>query len=141
MPTNIYHHSIKALAADETGAGELPAADVAITMDNPLCGDRITLQLILEKNHIKRVAHRVRGCLLCRAAASIIGTAAEGCSTQEISQVHDHLTAMLQGESTDNWQPNWISLSNFEPVQSHKSRHGCVLLPFKALLKAIVEAE
>ena len=141
MPANIYHQSIKQLAADEIGAGLLPGANAAATMDNPLCGDRVSLQLILEKNQIKQVAHQVRGCLLCKAAASIIGTAAEGCSEQEIHQVHDQLEAMLQGDSSVNWQSNWTSLSHFEPVRSHKSRHGCVLLPFKVLLRAMAKAE
>jgi len=141
MPANIYHQAIKQLAADEIGAGLLPAANAAATMDNPLCGDRVSLQLILEKNQIKQVAHQVRGCLLCKAAASIIGTAAEGCSEQEIHQVHDQLAAMLQGDSSVNWRPNWTSLSHFEPVQSQKSRHGCVLLPFKTLLRAMAKTE
>jgi len=141
MPANIYHQSIKQLAADEIGAGILPAANAAVTMDNPLCGDRVSIQLILEKNQIKQVAHQVRGCLLCKAAASIIGTVVEGCSAQEVRLVHDQLAAMLQGDSPVNWRPNWTSLSHFEPVRSQKSRHGCVLLPFKALLKAVAKTQ
>ncbi len=137
MTTSIYHQSIKRLAADEIGAGTLPAADEVITMDNPLCGDRITLQLIMQQNHIGQVAYQVRGCMLCKAAASIIGAAAKGCSGQEICGIHEQLVAMLHDEAPGNWPPGWAALSFFEPVQNHRSRHGCVLLPFKALLKVM----
>ena len=31
----------------------------------------------------------------------------------------------------------WSDLSAFHPVAAHKSRHECVLLPFRALLEAL----
>ena len=49
----------------------LPHGSAAI--DNPLCGDRVTLDVELgSAGRIARVGHVVRGCLLCEAAAVLI---------------------------------------------------------------------
>jgi len=136
MSQDIYQQGIKELAAAEHGAGELENADTSVTVDNPLCGDRITLEIKLEGEHIVALAHKVRGCLLCRASASAIGAAAVGASKGDIDEIQSQLTAMLKSEAHPQWSSQWQPLSLFQPVQAHKSRHGCVLLPFKALTQA-----
>lgn len=136
MTQGIYQQGIKELAKAEHGAGTLGHADASVIVYNPLCGDRLTLDVKLEGNRIVEVAHKVRGCLLCRASASAIGAAAVGCSEEDINAVQSQLAAMLEGESSADWSQQWQPLSLFRPVRAHKSRHGCVLLPFKALTDA-----
>jgi len=137
MSQDIYQQGIKDLAAAKQGAGMLDNADVAVTLDNSLCGDRISLTLKLKDGRIVALGHNVRGCLLCHASASVIGSAAEDWSWKDLEAVHAKLTAMLKGQLVSDWPPQWQSLSLFKPVQAHKSRHSCVLLPFKALIAAL----
>lgn len=102
--------------------------------DNPLCGDRVTLDLALEDGTVARMAHKTRGCLLTQAAASILGRHAVGADASEARRVTDEIKALLAGEAVD---PSWPELAMFRPVQAVKSRHECVLLPFEALLEAL----
>jgi NifU-like protein involved in Fe-S cluster formation len=37
-------------------------------------------------------------------------------------------------------QGEWADLAVLEPARSHKSRHASILLPFKAVVKAVQEA-
>lgn len=42
------------------------------TVDNPLCGDRVTIDVKLAGGKLAAIGHQVRGCLLCEAAAATI---------------------------------------------------------------------
>ena len=48
----LYDEAIKAAAKAQAGAGRLTEPTIELTVDNPLCGDRITLGVRLEHGHI-----------------------------------------------------------------------------------------
>ena len=136
--TEIYQDTIVGLAKAKSGAERLGSPDASVTLDNPLCGDRITLDIIVEGGTISNIGHRVRGCMLCEAAASMIGQHAIGTSTSEIATARGALQAVLKGEAPET---SWAPVADFAPVGGFKSRHECVMLPFEALEKAVAEAE
>lgn len=139
MSDDLYQQAITALAKAATGAGKLEQPDGRETVDNPLCGDRVTMDVELTDNRIAHLAHEVRGCLLCRAAASVIGTRAPGRTADQIAQARAGLLTILKSGPTDPID-GWPELSAFQPVAAHKSRHDCVLLPFEALIRALDRA-
>ncbi|MBW7903737.1 MAG: iron-sulfur cluster assembly scaffold protein [Rhodocyclaceae bacterium] len=135
MSEEIYQQAIKELAQAAHGAGRLAQPTASVRLDNALCGDRVTLDLRSEGDTIAELAHETRGCLLCRAAASLLAREAPGKSADELARAHAALTALLQGDPAEPLP--WPALSIFAPVRAYKSRHGCVLLPFRALREAI----
>ncbi len=138
MNSNLYNEGIKELAQSGESREPLKNPDCEVTIDNPLCGDRVTMQVKLNNGCVVEEAHQVKGCLLCRASANAIASAVVGASQQDMLQVEQNLRAMLKNESDGNALiPGWEVLDLFRPVVSHKSRHDCVLLPFKALLQMI----
>ena len=139
MSDALYQKAILGKAREANGAGTLEDPDVRVTVDNPVCGDRVTLELRMEDGHVGAVAHKVRGCLLCAAAASVIGANALGSTAEEIAAAHDAVTALLK-EGAEIPSDSWSDLVIFSPVSEHKSRHYCVLLPFEALDRALKEA-
>lgn len=136
MSAALYQEALKVLAQAAHGAGRLEAADVSLRLDNPLCGDRIDLHLRCADGRIVALSHETKGCLLCRASASMLGLRASGCNAEEIGQVSAALEGLLTGRvgvSPDQWQ----ELQVFAPVATHPSRHGCVTLPIRALSEAL----
>ena len=131
----LYQEAIKALAAAGTGGGRLDAPDAQALLDNPLCGDRVEMEVKLTAGRIAALAHRVKGCLLCRAAAAVIGKRANGASAEEIERIAAQLTEMLERQGPP--PADWAELAAFAPVHGHRSRYGCVLLPIQALLGAL----
>lgn len=136
--SEIYHRAIQTLAQDAVGEGRLEHPSGAAFLDNPLCGDCVDLQVELHGTTIAAVAHKVRGCLLCRAAASMIGKHAAGATPARIDAVAAGVAAFLrtQGPVPDGWP----ELDLFTPVRGHASRYGCVELPFRALIGALKDA-
>ena len=133
--STIYHDAIKALATAAVGEGTLASADGKALMDNPLCGDRVEMEVKVEDGRIAALAHHVRGCLLCRAAASIIGRRAPGSSLADIEQVSTGVAEMLEKQTPP--PADWKDLEAFVPVHGHRSRYRCVQLPFEAVLAAL----
>ncbi len=117
------------------GAGRLAAPQAAATVDNPLCGDRVTIELSLTAGRITAFAQRTRGCVLCEAAASLIGKHAPGRSPADLHEVATAIAAMLRegGPVPEGWP----DLAAFDSVRETRPRHDCVLLPFQALDKAL----
>jgi len=136
--SGLYQDAIKQFAQAAHGHGRLAAADGEAKLDNPLCGDRVRMQVAVASGRIAAVAHETKGCLLCRAAASALGARAVGEDEAAIESVATALESMLK-----NGAPvpaGWPELSMFEPARAYPSRHRCVLLPFRALLAALTES-
>src|SRR4051812_46184013 len=59
--------------------GRLEAPDLTAELDNPLCGDRIRLELGLDpEGRIDRVRFDGHGCAISQAAASLLAEHVEG---------------------------------------------------------------
>lgn len=134
MSTELYDQAIVATARETAKAERLPAPDVTVEEDNPLCGDRIALDLAFADGRIAAVGHKTRGCLLTRAAAVVLARRAVGADPAELRAAIAGLRALLAGRGGD---PPWPELAMFEPVRAVASRHDCVLLPFRALETAL----
>lgn len=134
----MYEGGIKELAKAIAAPKSLPHPDRQVTVDNPFCGDRVDLEITIDNGRLGELAQDVRGCMLCQASANAVAKSAIGLSAAEIETVSASLIAMLKGDDIPDWPPEgWKSLALFEAVRRHKSRHGCVTLPFTALLKAL----
>jgi nitrogen fixation NifU-like protein len=140
MKDELYHQAILELARKARQAARLEAPQASVTIDNPLCGDRITLDLTLSDGRIDAIGHKVRGCLLCQASAAVIGERAPGRAPDELREVSQRLGKAIAG-APDAAGSAWPELAAFAPVHAHKSRHECVMLPFEALTRALDQVE
>ena len=134
MSDDLYQQALLDLARAAHGAGALPSPDGSALRDSPLCGDRVRMQLALEGGRIQALAHDVKGCLLCQAAASLVGLHGVGLNATEASTLRDQVAAALAGAAPP---AGWPEVAIVEPVRPHRNRHGCVLLPFEALIAAL----
>ncbi len=141
MSGDIYQDRMLALADSAGPGGRLEAPDASMTLDNPLCGDRVALDIRRDPGgRVVALGHEVRGCVLCRAATAVLCAAAIGATATDLAAVRDALHARLRGRGALPDAPAWRELVVFEPVAAHKSRHACVLLPFDAALRALHDA-
>lgn len=145
MSDELYHAKIKALAQAAQGAAPLADPHGRAVIDNPLCGDRaiITVRLA-DDGSIAALAHDIRGCLLCRASASALAAAAPGLRREHIGEAKRAVETLLREPETVakafTALPSFADFAAFLPAHRHKSRHECILLPFRAAEKALDEA-
>lgn len=136
MSDELYQAALVARAKQGRTRGRLTKPQHSITLDNPLCGDRVTLDVNLAEGRVSAVGHQVRGCLLCEASAEVIASQALGKTLGELADATSAVTAILK-EGKAAPAGSWPELAIFAPVHRVKSRQDCVLLPFEALNKAL----
>ena len=134
MSDQLYQEQIVALAKAKTGAGKLENPTKSVRRDNPLCGDRVTIDVRVDgQGKIAEIAHQVRGCLLCQASASALASVAVGRDAAGIAELRHDAERAVGREAGEAREP----FAAFAPVAAHKSRQECVLLPLEALKDAL----
>lgn len=133
MNQALYQDRIVALAKSKTGAGTLAAPTAKAMRDNPLCGDRVSIEIRLDgEGRIAELAHKVRGCALCEASAAALAPRAIGHTAAQVAELRREIDAVLSGASGGTGD-----FAAFAPVAEHRSRRDCVTLPFEALRAAL----
>ncbi len=68
--------------------GKLEPADISFEDDNPLCGDRIRIDIRLDENRrVKEVAFSGQGCAISQASASMLTEEIVGKSLDDLKQI------------------------------------------------------
>jgi nitrogen fixation NifU-like protein len=136
MSDTLYHEALLAEAKRASGHGRLRQANATAMVDNPLCGDRVQVELRLADGRVAELAHEVKGCVLCKASASVIAREAVGLDKDGIAAKTRQMESLLAGEAGGGE----ASFAPFRPVAPYRSRHDCVLLPFRAIEEALKSA-
>ena len=84
---NIYQEELLDHYENPSNYGTLPNPDISHEEDNPLCGDRIRMDLMVGDGIIKEVRFSGHGCTISQAAASMLTEKIEGRSLEEIKNL------------------------------------------------------
>ena len=139
MDKNVYDDPILQWANRRDHLCTIEDPDRQAMATNPLCGDRITIQLTMDGDTIGHMCYQVRGCILCKASCANLASIAEGLDYDRLQVLRDSLAQFLKSSGDD--RDIIPHLHVFGPVCSHKSRHRCLLLPYEATLKALSDSE
>jgi nitrogen fixation NifU-like protein len=136
---DLYAKELLRWAADASHAGHLPDPKHAATVNNAMCGDKVTMEFAVDPTHeITACRHDTKACVLTQASAAIVAANADGESAESLADLKSKIAAMLK-ESGEAPAGKWSAYAIFAPVREHKSRHTCVLLPLEAAEKALAE--
>jgi len=135
MSSELYHTELVARARRAFGEGRLATPAASITLDNPLCGDRVTLDLQRRDGAVAAIGHEVKGCLLCAASAATIAEFGRNRTPAELREMAAAAIALMKDGTPA--PERFAALGVFSPVHASKSRRDCVLLPFEALGKVL----
>lgn len=106
---------------------------------NRRCGDEVRLVVKLSNDGtIETLCHRVSGCAITTATASLFSLELEGLSVAAARSRVASLIEMLNGQTETDLAETWIPL---RMVQSLPARHSCVKVVAEALERAFLEAE
>ena len=139
MSEELYAKELLRWAADVSCAGTLSGEKLSATVNNAMCGDRVTMDFAVDPTHeIYECRHDTKACVLTQASASLLAALATGETGESLAQVREKVARMLK-EGVDAPSGKWSMFAIFAPVREHKSRHTCVLLPFEAAERALTQ--
>ena len=84
---DIYRQYILDHYRDPRNHGHLESPDVHAADTNPLCGDRVELDLNVHDGHVSEVRFSGRGCAISQASASMLTEKIEGASLDELKAI------------------------------------------------------
>ncbi len=84
---NVYQEELLDHYENPSNYGTLPNPNISHEEDNPLCGDRIRIDLIVEDDVITEVRFSGHGCTISQAAASMLTEEIEGKSLTEVKKL------------------------------------------------------
>ena len=67
--------------------GRLERPTVHSEDSNPLCGDQLGMDLLVEGDHVTEVRFQGRGCAISQAAASMLSEMVEGKTVEEVAHL------------------------------------------------------
>ena len=117
--------------------GTLEQATHAVSLNNPLCGDEIDLQLRVDGDVIKEARFVGRGCSISQAAASMMTQLVKDKSVPQAIALADRMSAMMQGDEGAARDKTLGELRALAGVAKFPVRIKCALLPWNALTDAV----
>ncbi len=110
---------------------------LTVTLNNPSCGDKIIVQLLIENNIIKDVSHDGAGCSICCASASIASLSIIGKNLDEALETINEFYEMIKGLSFSEDKLYSDALA-FQTVHEFPARIKCATLAWQAYEKGIL---
>lgn len=108
---------------------------------NPLCGDELTLYLIVEDDKIKEVKLEAKGCSINTASGSMMSELIQDKTVEEAKKIIDTFKEMMLSKDTEVFLSDELEeLEALQGVKKYPVRIKCALLPWNTLIEGIEEA-
>ncbi len=106
---------------------------------NPLCGDRITVHLIVDaENRIADIAFEGKGCAISQASASLMTDMLKGRSTAEAEKLMDGFLHLVKGEDASDLTGDDLEhLNVMAGVSAFPMRVKCATLAWHTMKSAL----
>lgn len=104
---------------------------------NPLCGDRLTIWLLMEGEEIKDVSFQGSGCAISKASASLMTSAVRGKTRAEAEALFARFRRLVTGELEKAEAEALGKLAVFSGLSEFPVRVKCASLSWHALKAAL----
>ena len=110
---------------------------------NPLCGDRVRLDLRVEDGIIQEAAFQGAGCAISTASASMMTQTLKGRSLAEVEEIFQQFHDLVAGTDDEDGAGKDLlgKLEVFCGVREYPTRVKCAVLVWHTLRSALEEKE
>ncbi|MBW7455819.1 Fe-S cluster assembly sulfur transfer protein SufU [Paenibacillus sepulcri] len=115
--------------------GTLDEDAVTVNLNNPTCGDRITLQMEIQDGIVKQAKFTGEGCSISMSSASMMTEAVQGKSLDEALALAEKFSSFIKGEPTEFDELE--DIESLAGVSKFPARIKCATLSWNALRKGI----
>lgn len=117
--------------------GTLERASGVHSVKNPLCGDDMTVAVLVRDGVVVEARYTGTGCSIMQATASMLMGLVHGRTIEEIESLARRFDAMLSSGTAD---ASLGELDALAGVAAFKARHKCAKLPWQALRGALEQS-
>ena len=106
-----------------------------ISLKNKLCGDKITLELIVLKEKILSMKYETESCVYCEASASLLSKKIKKFNIKTIKDEFRNLKNISKNKEFKI--PKKFADFNELFNSDNFNKYNCIFLPFDAVIKAL----
>jgi len=114
--------------------GQFADDAISIELNNPTCGDKITLQLQIENGCVGNARFVGDGCSISMASASMMTDAIKGKTLDAALQMAEDFSKLMQGQQIEFEYEDIEAMSG---VNKFPARIKCATLAWNALRKGV----
>ncbi len=101
---------------------------------NPLCGDRLEVDVKVADDTVEAIAFEGESCAICKASASMMTTVVKGKPKSDAEQLIREFRDMATGQLETSTQQHHLGrLTVFSGVRDLPTRVKCAILPWHTL--------
>jgi nitrogen fixation NifU-like protein len=123
------------IASNTSNVGLVNEYSHKISLKNKLCGDKITLELIVLKNKILSMKYETESCVYCEASASLLSKKIKKFNIQTIENEFRNFKNISKNKKFKI--PKKFSDFNELFNSDNYNKYNCIFLPFDAVIKAL----
>ncbi|WP_025717669.1 Fe-S cluster assembly sulfur transfer protein SufU [Paenibacillus sp. 1-18] len=110
---------------------------VTVDLNNPTCGDRISLQLKTKDGMVEDARFTGEGCSISMSSASMMTEAVKGKTIDQALDMASRFSSLMKGEAVEF--DDYEELEALSGVNKFPARIKCATLAWNALRKGIDE--
>ncbi|HZP26917.1 MAG TPA: SUF system NifU family Fe-S cluster assembly protein [Dehalococcoidia bacterium] len=119
--------------------GDIPKPTVSGEGYNPLCGDEVSLDLMIEDGLIREARFRGNGCSISQSSASMMTEAITGKTVEEAERLFSSFQEMLVAPAAEEAGDDLGDLEALYGVRKFPVRVKCATLAWHTLRDALVK--
>ena len=123
------------IASNTTNHKKLDGCTHKSKHKNPICGDEIEVGIKISKNQILDFAYHCKSCIYCQASASVLSKFSINKTIKSINESISFFNIIFENHNVKI--PKKLKKFEIFFKKENLSRKDCILLPFKALSKAL----
>jgi nitrogen fixation NifU-like protein len=109
---------------------------------NPLCGDRVTIYILLSGNVIEDIAFEGSGCAICTASTSLMTESVKGKTLDEAEALFGRFHDLVTSDPDSEVDTETLGkLAIFAGVREFPVRIKCAILAWHTMQAALKEAD
>ena len=117
--------------------GTMEGPTATVSMLNPVCGDEISLQVLVQDGQLRAVRFTGHGCSISQASASMMTQQTGGRSLAEVADLAALFKSLMHGSPEAARDRRLGDLRALQGVARFPLRIKCALLPWNALVEAL----
>ncbi|MSU21105.1 MAG: SUF system NifU family Fe-S cluster assembly protein [Pedosphaera sp.] len=102
---------------------------------NPLCGDQVTLYLLMEGEVVKDISFQGSGCAISKASASLLTDSLKGKTREQVKRLFEEVREMITTGKINGDEIGKLAV--FAGVHKFPARVKCAILPWHAVVAAM----
>lgn len=117
--------------------GEIQNGTVTVNMNNPSCGDRIQLHMMVKDGKIEDAKFTGEGCSISLSSASMMTEAVKGIPPDDALELSTIFSDMMLGEEYNDEKFDLGDIEALQGVSKFPARIKCATLAWKAMERGL----